>query len=150
MRVVIPFLVALTICSCRQKEPLYTDKDLEDKIKKAVTSGDNILDLSAVADFEWDSLLIITPYANFDDTEANLNIDLSRTKHVNIESRDDINQLIFYLNNEPIKMVEYPRVPGDFSDNKIEFISRDSAEFDIMKPIDKKTRGDWLTLKRRR
>ncbi len=150
MRITLLFLVALTICSCGQNESLYTDKDLEDKIKRVVTSGDSILDLSAVADFDWDSLLIITPYANFDDTEENLNIDLSSTEHVNIESRDDINQLIFYLNNEPIKMVEYPRVPGDFSDNKIEFISRDSAKFDIIKPTDKRTREDWLKLKRHR
>lgn len=144
------FTITLTICSCGQKDQIYSDKDLEEKIKNSVTSGDKILDFAIVADFEWDSLLIITPYANFGDTEENLDIDLQQTKHVNIESRDDINQLIFYKGKYPIRMVEYPRYPGDFANNKIQFISRDSAKFDIVVTIAKETGADWITLERRK
>ena len=140
----------LTVCSCRQKEQLITDRELEEKIRNGVTSGDKILDLGVIADFSWDSLLIITPYANFDDTEKNFNIDLSRTEHVNIESRDDINQLIFYDKGEPARMVEYPRIPGDFAGNEIKFIKRDSAKFDIALPTDIRTRKDFVTLRRRK
>jgi hypothetical protein len=140
--------VTLTICSCGQRDQIYSDKDLEEKIKKSVTSGDKVLDLAIVADFDWDSLLIITPYANFDDTEENLGIDLGQTEHVNIESRDDINQLIFYKGREPVRMVEYPRYPGDFANNKIRFIERDSAKFNIVVTIAKETGSDWITLER--
>jgi hypothetical protein len=136
----------LTICSCEQKEQLNTDKDLEQKIKKSVTEGNKVLDLGTVADFDWDSLLIITPYANFDDIEKDLSIDLERTEHVNIESRDDINLLIFYAGGEPLRMVEYPRYPGDFANNKIEFVTRDNAKFDITVTIAKETGADWITL----
>lgn len=136
------------MCSCGQKEHLYTDKDLEDKIKKSVASGGKVLDLAVVTDFDWDSLLIITPYANFDDTEKVLNIDLGRTKHSRIESRDDINQLIFYKGREPVKMVEYPRHYGDFANNEIRFIGRDSAKFDIVVTMAKETGADWVTLKK--
>jgi hypothetical protein len=138
------------VCSCGPKEKLHTDKDLEAKIKKGVTSGDKVLDLAAVADFDWDSLLIITPYADFDDTEDNLNIDLGLTEHVNIESRDDINELIFYKGRKPVRMVEYPRYPGDFVNNKIRFIERDSAKFDIVVTIGKETGADWIRLERRK
>jgi hypothetical protein len=143
-------LTLLAVSSCGQKEKLYADEELKDKIEKTVTSGQKILDLGVVADFDWDSLLIITPYANFDDTEENLHIDLSRTEHVNMDSRDDISQLIFYHNGEPTKMVEYPRYPGDFAFNKIEFTERDSAKFDIIVTIAEKTGADWITLEKSR
>jgi hypothetical protein len=143
-------LTLLVISSCGQKELLNTDKKIENKIKTAVTSGQKTLDLKTITDFTWDSLLIITPYANYDEIEKDLNIDLSKIKHSNIESRDDINQLIFYYNGEPFKMIEYPRYPGDFADNKVEFIQKDGSVFDIQVTKQKTVSGDdWIKLIKR-
>jgi hypothetical protein len=142
-------LTLLVISSCGQKELLNTDKKIENRIKSSVTSGLKTLDLKTITDFTWDSLLIITPYANYDNIEKDLNIDLSKIKHTSIESRDDVNQLIFYYNGEPFKMIEYPRQHGDIANNKIEFIYKDSATFDIIVTSTKETSTDWVELKRR-
>ena len=47
------------------------------------------------------------------------NIDLKSIEHFGIESRDDINLIVFIKNNSPIRVIEYPRYPGDFSNNEI-------------------------------
>lgn len=140
----------LGLFSCTQSEKLYTDAALEEKIKERVTSGQKTLDLKSLTDFDWDSLLILTPYIYPDKIEEQFGINLSRTKHTGIESRDDINQLIFFNQGGPIYMVEYPRHPGDFSINKIEFIQRDSAVFDIIVTTQKTVGGDdWIELRKR-
>jgi len=134
--------------SCGQSERLNTDSELDEKIKEVVTSGQRTLDLRKLTDFEWDSLLILTPYVNSDKIEEEFKINLSRTKHSGIESRDDINQLIFFDNGEPVDMVECPRHPGDFSKNKVEFIKRDNAVFDIIITTQKTAGGDdWIELR---
>ena len=138
------------IGSCGQADKLNSDSELVTKMQKEVTSGQASLDLGKLTDFEWDSLLILTPYSNTNDIEGQFNIDLSLTKHSGIEHRDDISQLIFFSHGTPTKMVEYPRYPGDFVDDKIKFILRDSAVFDIL-VTEKKTVSDdnWIRLTKR-
>jgi hypothetical protein len=146
----VTILILLLITSCGQKELLNSDKKTENNIKTAVTSGQQTLELKTITDFTWDSLLILIPYSNYDKIEKDLNINLSKIKHTNIESRDDINQLIFFKNNEPVDMVEYPRYPGDFSNNKVEFIQRDNAIFDIIVTTQKNIGGDLFIELRKR
>jgi hypothetical protein len=145
------FLAILFVfSSCEQAERLNTDIELEEKIKESVTSGQTTLDLGKLAAFDWDSLLILTPYVDPDKLEEEFGINLSRTKHSMIQSRDDINQLIFFDNRKPVDMVEYPRYPGDFSKNKVQFIERDSSIFDIIVTTRKTDEGDyWIELKLR-
>jgi hypothetical protein len=148
---IIAFLI---FSSCKQgnkfkPDRLNSDKELEAKIKKGVTSGQKTLDLGKIANFNWDSLLILTPYVNSDRIEKQFRINLWQTKHSGIDTRDDINQLIFFANDELVKMVEYPRYPGDFSKNKIEFIQRDKAIFEIIITTQKTAEGNyWIELKK--
>lgn len=47
-------------------------------------------------------------------------------------------------------MIEYPRYPGDFADNKIEFIRRNDAVFDIVVTDQKSIDGNgWIELRKR-
>lgn len=136
--------------SCGQADKLNSDNELVTKIQKEVTSGQASLDLGKITDFEWDSLLILTPYTRPNDIEVQFNIDLSLTKHSMIEHLDHINQLIFFSNGTPTKMVEYPRYPGDFVVDKIKFIPKDSAVFDIVVTEQKTDSGNsWIRLLRR-
>jgi hypothetical protein len=140
----------LGLFSCGLSGKLDTDADLKEKIEEGVASGQRTLDLGRFTDFEWDSLLILTPYVNSDEMEEQFRINLSRTKHSGIESRDDINQLIFFDKGEPVNMVEYPRHHGDFSKNNVKFIQRDSAVFDITMTAKETIGGDdWIELRLR-
>jgi hypothetical protein len=140
-------LTLLVFFSCEQSDRLNTDTKLEEKIKKGVTSREKTLNIGELADFKWDSLLILTPYVNPDLMEVQYGINLSKIKHTGIKSRDDINQMIFFDNRQPVNMVEDPIYPGDFSNNKVEFIQRDSAIFDIIITRQKTIKGDdWIEL----
>jgi len=141
---------SVVFSSCGQDDRLKTDAELVEKITEVVASGQRTLDLGEIADFNWDSLLILTPYLIPDEVEQQFRINLSRTRHSMIESRDDINQLIFFNKGGPINMVEYPRYRGDFSKNKIKFIRREDAIFDIIVTTQKSSRGDdWIELTKR-
>jgi hypothetical protein len=120
------------------------------KLQKRVKSGEPLLNISESTDFGWDSLLILTPYSQPENIEQRFKIDLSKTKHSNIEMRDDINQLIFFGGGKPVRMIEYPRYPGDFADNKVEFVKRNDAIFEVLVTNEKTSDGNkWIKLKRR-
>ena len=133
-------LVALLL-SCRQNEKVRSDRVFEDLIKQNVLSGQPILNLDSIAQFEWDSIIILTPYANPADISEQFKIDLSKIATTNIESRDDINVLIFVDDGNLVRVVEYPRYPGDFAKNDIEFIKRSDARFRITVTHPRSTRG---------
>ena len=129
---IIWLLASTTVVACKQETRLKADNELKKSIEKKIISQQSSVDLTKLTDFEWDSLLILTPYLNYKQIEDQFAINLSQIKHSNIESRDDISQVIFFKDRKPVRMVEYPRYPGDFSANKVEFIERDSAVFDIV------------------
>jgi hypothetical protein len=141
---VIFILFLLAFIACEQETKLNSDIELKEIIEKKVTSGQKSLDLKKITEFQWDSLIILTPYVNFDEIQTQYNTNLSQVRHSNIQSRDDISQLIFFRDGEPIRMVEYPRYPGDFSMNKVEFIKRDNAKFDIIITNEKTVGGDFV------
>jgi len=146
---IIFILSSITFVACEQVTTLKSDNELKEIIKEKVLSGQESLDLKTLTDFQWDSLIILTPYENYDEIENQYNIDLSQVMHSNIESRDDISQLIFFREGRAIRMVEYPRFPGDFSTNNVEFIERDSAIFDIVHTKEKTVNGDvWVKLRK--
>lgn len=139
-------LVGLLL-SCGQADKLQSDKELEDLIKENVLSGQPILNLDSIAQFAWDSIIILTPYANPEDISQRFKIDLSKIGTSNIEHRDDINVLIFVDDGNPVTVVEYPRYPGDFSTNDIEFIKRSDARFRILVTDRRSTTGyRWIEL----
>lgn len=140
----------MVLLSCSPGEKLENDPLLVQQIQKQVKSGQPILNLSQLTEFSWDSLLILTPYSQVDSIERRLTTDLSKIKPSSIEFNDRINQLIFFNKGIPIKMIEYPRYPGDFADNKIEFIRRNDAVFDIVVTDQKSIDGNgWIELRKR-
>ncbi|MEX0998234.1 MAG: hypothetical protein WDZ45_14370 [Flavobacteriaceae bacterium] len=141
---IIFILSLLVFVACKQETKLNSDNELKEIIKKKVTSGQKSLDLRKITEFQWDSLIILTPYINYDKIETQFNTNLSQVRHTSIQSRDDISQLIFFKDGEPIKMIEYPRFPGDFATNKVEFIKRDNAKFDIVITNEKTIGGDYV------
>ena len=135
------------LLSCDQGDNVGSDIVLEDLIKENVLSGQSILDLDSITKFEWDSVIILTPYTNPKDISGHFNIDLAKIEATNIEHRDDINVLIFVDDGNPVTMVEYPRFPGDFSNNDIRFIKRSDAQFRIIVTGRRSTTGDqWIEL----
>jgi len=121
------------LASCGQhNDSASSNTQLVDKIENAISSGDSVLDLDKVADFSWDSLLILNPYTHLDVVSAELNVDLSSAKESAIDQRDDINVLLFFANGQQVKLVEFPRISGDFADTTVRFVARDSAQYEIV------------------
>ena len=139
---IILILLAIGFVACGQENRLEADSELRKDIEETVTSGQKFLDIEKLTDFQWDSLIILTPYVNYHKIEDQYHINLSAVKHSDIQLRDDISQLIFFRDSEPVRMVEYPRFPGDFSNNNVEFIKRDSAIFDIVETREKTLAGN--------
>jgi hypothetical protein len=135
----------MLILSCNKK--LESDKFLENSIREKVLSGQRIMDLNEIADFKWDSLIILTPYSIPENLSEKFEADFSAVEHTGIQHRDDINLIIFFDEGEIKKLVEYPRYPGDFSDNKVSFIKRNEAKFQIMVTEKMSTEGNkWINV----
>lgn len=142
------FLCFILFLGCKKLE---SDKVLEHKIKQAVTKGKpTVLDLNAITDFEWNEILILTPYTNPKEIENNLGIDLSSIKHSGIQSRDDINLILFLKDKDVVRMVEYPRYPGDFKlKTNWQLIPKSRSKFRIVTTNEKTSEGyDWIVLEK--
>ena len=105
---IILILLAIGFVACGQENRLEADSELRKDIEETVTSGQKFLDIEKLTDFQWDSLIILTPYVNYHKIEDQYHINLSTVKHSDIELRDDISQLIFLRDGEPVRMVESP------------------------------------------
>ncbi len=77
--------------SCNQHNKLESDNFLEDSIRKQVLSGQQTLNLKEIAEFKWDSLIILTPYSDPKTLSEQLKVDFSNVEHAGIQFRDDIN-----------------------------------------------------------
>ncbi len=145
-------ILIVLLISCSGNKKLESDPILVQRLQRQVKSGQPILNLGQLTEFQWDSLLILTPYSQVDIIEKRLSIDLSKIKPSKIEFNDGINQLIFFHNGFAVKMIEYPRYPGDFDNeqNRIKFIRKDQATFDIIITDKKASDGrDWIELKKK-
>ena len=126
---------------------LNSDKELVQQIRSAVVSGKSPLDFASITKFEWDSLLILTPYVSTKRLEKKLNINLLSIYHFNIEIRDDVSLILFYNQGRLTNMVAYPRYPGDFSNNKNVFVKKKDAKYQITITDNKSTSGaDWIMI----
>ena len=137
--------------SCAQHDDRsISNAQLVDNMTDAVTPDQSVLELGKVAMFPWDSLLILNPFSNLDVLSAKLHVDLSEAKQSGIDQRDDIDLLIFFSNGQHVRMVEYPRISGDFIDTTVRFIVRDSAQFKIVETNRLNMAGHkWIELRRR-
>ena len=136
--------------SCEEDNPSYkisNDTEHFDLLKKEIISGKEIIRFENITQFEWESLIILTPYSVVEKVEKENKIDLNSIEHFGIDTRDDINLIIFLKNNEPTRAIEYPRYLGDFSNNKIEIIEKSKANFKVELAKETKVNGkQWIRL----
>ncbi|MDO5510766.1 MAG: hypothetical protein Q4F57_08720 [Weeksellaceae bacterium] len=85
------------------------------------------LNLSVYNEFDWDSLIILSPYTSLDLVEKQFYLDLSNVSN-SIEMLDSINLIIFLQNNKAVKYVELSRNIADFDSNH-EIIDKKNAQF---------------------
>ena len=138
----IRLLIILTIWVLQSCADLTSDERLEFKIKESVISDKKELNFKDLTDFEWDSLLVLTPYTESKRIGEKFQIDLAKVEHVGMESRDDIVLLVFLLDKKVIRTVEYPRCPGEFIQQEIDFIPKDKAIFKKVVTDRLNSRGD--------
>lgn len=143
-------LLITLLFSCKLNSRAYkVSNDIEHLtlLKEEIISGKKIIRFENIVKFEWDSLIILTPYSLSEKVGEKHNIDLKSIEHFGIESRDDINLIVFIKNNSPIRVIEYPRYPGDFSNNEIEIIEKSKANYTIELTDEKTIDGrQWIRL----
>lgn len=89
-----------------------SDKKLENRINLEIKKT-NSLDLSNYKDFQWDSVILLSPYAYIQRVEKENDLDLSGVSK-DIEFSDSINLLVFLKDRKMVKYVEITRGLGDF------------------------------------
>lgn len=145
MRVFLPLFLTF-LFACNQGK-LQSDTELVERIGEQALSNEQRFRLSTLTNFDWDSLLILAPYASYEDWEDSLNINLSSVKHVMINSSDHINHLIFFNSGKIVKSCEPSRYPGDFAKNGSRLIKSTEDSFQVI-TTRQKTMGskDWIDL----
>ncbi|WP_297518418.1 hypothetical protein [Flavobacterium sp.] len=91
----------------------YISKEIESKILRDFDVKRE-MNFSNLNNFEWDELLILTPYTKISDVEKKYGLDLSKII-TSIESNDQINTIVFLKNKKGIEYVELSRKYGDFT-----------------------------------
>src|SRR5690606_13574550 len=115
-------IILLSSCDQKESNKISNDKAHLELLKKEIVSGKEIIRFESIMKFDWGSVIILTPYSSPEQVGNENNIDLTSIEHFTIINRDDINLIVFLKNKKPIRVIEYPRYPGDFSKNNIEII----------------------------
>ena len=76
--------------------------------------GEATLRLEALTPFGWDRVYIFPPYTTPEGVRKSLGFDWPKASAIGIDSRDDINLLVFVKDGRVVQYVAYPRVHGDF------------------------------------
>ena len=121
-RILVKLILFLIIISCNKNDYI-----LESKISAEIIQNKE-LNLSKYNDFEWDSLIVISPYSNLEKIANQNKLDLSNVSK-SIESLDDINLLVFLKNKKAVKTCELKRMYGDFNGIYGKIISKNKAQF---------------------
>ncbi len=90
----------------------FSSSEIENRIDEDIKLHKKV-DFTNLNTFEWDNLLILTPYSNLDNVEKRYKINLSNVSKT-IESDDNINTIVFLSKNKAVKYVELRRKYGDF------------------------------------
>lgn len=141
-------LIILFNFSCKKNsKAIYLSNNIEcsDLLMKEIVSGKEIIRFESFAKFDWDSLMILTPYTCIDKIEEKHNINLKPVAHFGIKNRDDINLIVFLKNKKSIHAIEFPIHLGDFSKNKIELIKKSKANYKMILSKEQTTNGKPLT-----
>lgn len=104
------FLVFLLFVgiSCSNVSDKKLEREINSEIKKT-----NSLNFSNYKDFQWDSVILLSPYTYIQRVEKENDLDLSGVSK-DIEFSDSINLLVFLKDRKMVKYVEITRGLGDF------------------------------------
>lgn len=104
------FLVFLLFVgiSCSNVSDKKLEREINSEIKKT-----NSLNFSNYKDFQWDSVILLSPYTYIQRVEKENDLNLSGVSK-DIEFSDSINLLVFLKDRKMVKYVEINRVLGDF------------------------------------
>lgn len=145
------WVVLLTGCSGSPNSALTADK-LQEKLATAIQEGSDKgnarVDIKSATDFTWDKMYVFPPYTTTESIRRTVGEDNSGIYSVNIESRDDINLLVFLEKGKVVRYVALPRRLGDFSVSdlrKQQGFNPNEVVFEVMKEKDDENRV-WLTL----
>ena len=88
---------------------LENDKILTEKIEAELNSKNKTVDFPKVADFEWDSLIIIGPYSQVEKIEEELNLNLINIRQNGIRYSDFYDLVVFLKDKKSVKIIELKR-----------------------------------------
>lgn len=109
------------------------DKSIESKISAEVQNTSE-LNLSIYNDFDWDALIILSPYTTIEKIEKQKEIDLSNVSN-SIERLDHINLLVFLKKGKAVKYSELKRSIINFDTSK-EIIKKENANFKLTSDLE--------------
>jgi len=94
------------IISCGYLFQLENDKILSEKIEAELNSKSKTVDFPKIADFEWDSLIILGPYSQVEKIEEELNLNLTNIRQNGIRYSDYYDLVVFLKDKKSVKIVE--------------------------------------------
>lgn len=126
-------LLFLQSCgSSNCKEDTTLKKKLVSRVYEARKS-DTFLNFASTVQFEWDTIYILPPYTVLDHFHKSTGLDISCLNETGIQSRDDMNLIVFTKKSEIISYVNYSRKDGDFYiPNSKNYITHEDSNFNII------------------
>ena len=121
-KILTTLILSFVIISCNKNDYI-----LESKISAEIIQKKE-LNLSNYNEFDWDSLIVISPYSNIQKIANENKLDLANVSK-SIESLDNINLIIFLKNKEAVKTCELKRMYGDFNGVYGQIIPKNKANF---------------------
>lgn len=121
-KILTTLILSFVIISCNKNDYI-----LKSKISAEIIQTKE-LNLSNYNEFDWDSLIVISPYSNIQKIGNENKLDLANVSK-SIESLDDINLIIFLKNKEAVKTCELKRMYGDFNGVYGQIIPKNKANF---------------------
>ena len=136
---IIPGLIFIMILTTlfivfRRSEHIDEDVKLRNQIIETIKKSDSI-DFAKIANFEWDTMYIFTPYSTPEDILKADGVK-SYNSNFSIEVLDDINMIAFAKSNKLISFVELPRKYGGADITRHIKFSKNEVKFNISQ-IDK-------------
>lgn len=123
--------------------------DLQNKLtaeikRKTDAKDGSAFEMKFVNDSDWDKLYIFPPYTPTVFINKSLGFESSQLKNVDMDSREEINLLVFIKNGELKSFVEFPKRSGDFDKiNRPEGFTPETARF----IVNIEDRGEpWVTV----
>jgi len=112
---VIGLLSGLTLLVWTQSRSSFV-KAFQRAAEAALHSNERIVDISAVTDFEWDTMYVFGPYTPVETIDSQLGFDWPGAEKTHIYSSDTFYLLVFVKNQKVVKYFKVPRTIGDFQD----------------------------------